>query len=102
MESKKFTGGIVFSSINVNTIDSLSAVSVGKNKQSNWFLSSKTNSGLGTIEGLDNAMHKSSNFIIDHDIIDSPTNLTADGPSGSLMQADKKSDYNNIEKSPGK
>lgn len=78
MKEKKFSGGVIFNSINVNAIDSLSGIFIGENRQWNWFSSSKTNSGLGTIQGEDNVMLNSINIVIDPDLIDNPTNFAAD------------------------
>jgi len=66
----KETANIAFDRINVTSLTSNSAVSVGQNKQSTWDAHSKANTG---ISGADLSLNNTS-LIDDTDIIDSPIN----------------------------
>lgn len=72
MFTGKNAGVIIFNSINVNSIDSVSGIFVGENSQSNWSSTGKTNSGFGRVMGEMNAIRILLNVLSDPDIVDSP------------------------------
>ncbi|WP_085524354.1 spore germination protein [Tuberibacillus sp. Marseille-P3662] len=62
---------ISFNSINVNTLDTDSSISVGENQQNNWSAHSKNNFGNGMFFGW-NVTSNSVNNVYDPDVADIP------------------------------
>lgn len=67
---------INFANINVNYVNNVSAITIGKNFMCNWASTLKSNNGIGDIEGSDNLILFSQTTVIDPDYVDSPTYLT--------------------------
>ncbi|WP_052352744.1 hypothetical protein [Neobacillus dielmonensis] len=59
--------------INVNSLDTNAAVSVGENLLNGWSAHSKRNQGTGRAAGISQHSNNT-NILIDNDIIDSPIN----------------------------
>lgn len=70
MQSKRLSNSIVFNSINVNTIGTLSGIFVGTNSQWFWKSHDKSNTGFGSMQGESNLIQNPLNIVIDPDVID--------------------------------
>lgn len=62
---------IVFGSINVNTLDTNSSVTLGQNSMSNWSAHAKNNFGNGMLFGLAWTTGQL-NYMFDNDGVDTP------------------------------
>ena len=68
----KKSGSIIFNSVNVNSVDTVSGIFIGDNSQSNWSSTGKTNSGFGRVIGEMNSVRILLNLLSDPDVVDSP------------------------------
>ncbi len=76
---------IVFNMINVNSINTDAAISIGENNLGGWDTHSKNNYGNGSFYG--NTFNTVNfNLLSDHDLIDSPINDQDIKPSTTLQQ----------------
>ncbi|OCL26257.1 hypothetical protein U472_09610 [Orenia metallireducens] len=64
---------VVFESINVNSINTLSGIFVGDNLQCFWRAQNKLNSGFGEVKGEGNLVLTPFNVVADPDCIDNPS-----------------------------
>lgn len=72
MFNNKLPSGVIFESINVNSINTLSGIFIGDNSQWYWKSQSKSNSAFGSVHGEGNILLNPLNIVIDPDQIDNP------------------------------
>jgi hypothetical protein len=78
---------IQFSNITVSSLSSNSGIFSGENTQRNWQVNRKTNNGLGTIAGYQNAAINIVNIINDNDFVDSDFTQVQESNNQPIIQS---------------